>query len=144
MEPGRQTEKWLELIFKCDRDKATPGPYWANLSRQTSRGRPKSTVPCCQRGPSHGETTTIAGLVSEVGRRRATWTRPVPRGSPDLSVCGAFRQPAQLPRWTRKPRRVSHTLAAQSAQGRGGDEAECLLAAVKSLPQSSSCTRRLQ
>lgn len=45
----------------------------------------------------------------------------------------------KLPQSTQKPRLVSHTLAAKSPQGRGGDEAECLLAAVKSSPQSFSC-----
>lgn len=45
---------------------------------------------------------------------------------------------------TWKPRLVSHTLAAKLPQGRGGDEAECLLATVKSQPRSFSHIHRLQ
>lgn len=55
-----------------------------------------------------------------------------PTHSPDLSIRHVFSQPAKLPQSTQKPRLVSHTLAAKSPQGRGGDEAECLLVAVKS------------
>lgn len=69
-----------------------------------------------------------------------------PTRSPDLSISRVFSQPEKnkqrnpkkkkkkrkLPQSTQKLRLVSHTLAAKSPQGRGGDEAECLLVAVKS------------
>ena len=62
-----------------------------------------------------------------------------PTRSPDLSISHVFSQPEKnLPQSTEKPRLVSHTLAAKSPQGRGGDEAECLLVTVKFEPQSFS------
>ena len=51
---------------------------------------------------------------------------------PSAACLANLKKKKKLPQSTQKPRLVSHTLAAKSPQGRGGDEAECLLVAVKS------------
>lgn len=80
----------------------------------------------CKVRPTRGETLIRARMIWR--ERHAHPTR-----SPDLSISHVFSQPEKkLPQSTQKPRLVSHTLAAKSPQGRGGDEAECLLVAVKS------------
>lgn len=61
-----------------------------------------------------------------------TGDTPIPLAAQICPSRHTLIQPAKRPQSTQKPRVVSHTLAAKSPQGRGGDEAECLLVAVKS------------
>lgn len=83
-----------------------------------------------------------AHLFVKVRSRRETlrwgapgWDTPIPLAAqicPSAACLANLKKEKKLPQSTQKPRLVSHTLAAKSPQGRGGDEAECLLVAVKS------------
>lgn len=135
---------------------ASRGPCWSNLSRQTKEaaeqsGKIETAAPPrpSRRERRQKSTESFSGFRSH---RKATHAKSI------LSTCGgrglrdraramarprSVRQPRaadrpgreELPRSTHKPGLVSHTLAAEAPQGRGGDEAEWLLEAVKSLAQ---------
>lgn len=82
---------------------------------------------------SLNRTRVIRILIQKVKfRYKPNVTRrshPTLAPNPDLSVSFVCSKTAKLPQSTQTPELVSHTLAAKSPQGRGGDEAECILVA---------------